>query len=115
MSNSGPWDDAELLRELYIDEKLTLSEIADQLGTSEGVIQRRLDDFGIERPNHAEYMRQGSVFLRFDSNGYLRAESAINGKKDTVYVHQFVAIADGANPHEIFGQTSPPPKPPQSG
>jgi hypothetical protein len=62
-----------------------------------------MDDFGIERRNHVEYMRQGPVFLRFDPNGYLRAESAANGTKDTVYVHQLVAIADGANPHEIFG------------
>lgn len=103
VGNSGPWDDAELLRELYVEKKLTLSGIADQLGTSEGVIQRRMDDFGIERRNHVEYMRQGPVFLRFDPNGYLRAESAVNGKKNTVYVHQLVAIADGANPHENFG------------
>lgn len=103
VGNSGPWDDEELLKELYVEEKQTLTEIAEQLGTSEGVIQRRMDDFGIERRDHIEYIRQGPVFLRFDSNGYLRAESAVNGEKDTVYIHQLVAIANGANPHEIFG------------
>lgn len=103
VGNSGPWDDEELLNELYVEEKQTLAEIADQLGTSEGVIQRRMDDFGIERRDHIEYIRQGPVFLRFDSSGYLRAESAVDGEKDMVYIHQLVAIADGANPHEIFG------------
>lgn len=103
VGNSGPWDDEELLRELYVEEKQTLAEIANTLGTSAGVIQRRMDDFGIERRDHVEYMRQGPVFLRFDSNGYLRAESAVDGKKDMVYIHQLVAIANNANPHEIFG------------
>lgn len=103
VGNSGPWDDEELLNELYVEEKQTLAEIADQLGTSEGVIQRRMDNFGIERRDHIEYIRQGPVFLRFDSSGYLRDESAVDGEKDMVYIHQLVAIADGANPHEIFG------------
>ena len=103
VGDSGPWDDEELLRELYIKEKQTLAGIANQLGTSAGVIQRRMDDFRIERRDHVEYVRQGPVILRFDSNGYLRAESAVDSEKDMVYIHQLVAIADGANPYEVFG------------
>ena len=103
VSNSGPWDDEEVLRELYIEKGQTLSEMAGQLGTSEGTIRRRMDNFEIERRDHIKYMRQGPVFLRFDTNGYLRAESAVDGKKDMVYIHQLVAIADGATPEAVFG------------
>lgn len=98
VSNSGPWDDEEILRELYIEKRQTLSEIADLLGNSEGTIQRRMDEYGIERRDQVEYLRQGPAFVRFDTNGYLRAESAVDGEKDMVYVHQLVAIADGADP-----------------
>lgn len=103
VSNSGPWDDEEVLGELYIKKRLTIAEVADQLGTSEGTVRRRMDDFGIDRRDHMEYMRQGPVFLRFDTSGYLRAESAVDGEKDIVYIHQLVAIADGADPQDVFG------------
>jgi AraC-like DNA-binding protein len=62
VSNSGPWDDEEVLRELYIEKRLTIAEVADQLGTSEGTVRRRMDDFGIGRRDHMEYMRQDRSF-----------------------------------------------------
>lgn len=103
VGNSGPGDEEELMRELYIEERQTLSEIADQVGTSEGVIRRRMDDFGIGRRDHIEHICQGPVILRFDTNSSLRAESAVDGEKDIVYVHQLVAIADGVDPQAVFG------------
>lgn len=44
-----PWEDEELLRELYVDQEMTQQEVADAIGCSRSTIQRHMKEKGIER------------------------------------------------------------------
>lgn len=144
--------DVEWLREKYIDEWLSTSEIAELRKTSQRTIQRRLDEHGIERaegwnnkPLEKDYLQQeyvdngrsarelakGKDYSRNHVQKSLkhhgmkirtkkeavwkhhsehcayrthpRGHVMIQSGSDMVYAHQLVAIADGADPHKLFG------------
>lgn len=45
-----PWADADTLRKLYVDERLSQSEIAERLGCGDSTISNWLDEHGITLP-----------------------------------------------------------------
>jgi transcriptional regulator with XRE-family HTH domain len=47
-----PWADEQLLRELYNDKDMTLSEIADELGCVASTISLWMDEFDIKRERY---------------------------------------------------------------
>ena len=86
-----PWDDEDLLREMYHDHGLTLREIADELGCDHTTVHRRMYEFGIER-RRSERGRERDGFAAFHTrkDGYEYWSS----KTCSVLVHRLVAVAE---------------------
>lgn len=102
MSHSKGLDDPALLKELYWGENLYQHEIADRLGVSERQVRRRFNKYDIDTRNPGS-SRKPTVPAYQIVRGY----PSWSGYKDkdgfsTVYVHQLLAIAKGADPFQIF-------------
>lgn len=100
------WKNEETLRELYIDKELPIGEVADVLGCRRGAVQRGLDENDIETRGQgagaARKARSQPANHTVDAQGYEIWQPCYRGEKQTVFVHQVLAIADGADPHEVF-------------
>lgn len=102
--DDNPHDDPEWLRKQYVDERLSVREIADLAGCGSSTVHRRLREFDIERRDYRESQRVKQPGCEiFHRNGYLRVRSRCpGGERPSAGVHQLVAIADGADPHKVF-------------
>lgn len=85
-------DDPDLLRELYYKKRMTLQEMADELGTSATTVRRYMENHGIERRGRG-VMINTPVHLRW-KDGYRVWATTINGKQETVRVHRLTAVAE---------------------
>jgi len=92
----APHKQKEKLRELYVEQGLSSWELADELGVSQKTVldQLRKNDIEVRKSNRETpptyYTRQ---------NGYEYVMSA----GEAVFVHQLVAIANGADPYKVLG------------
>jgi len=96
----GDWKNKEVLRRLYVENGLSIPEVADELGCGKTTVHRWLKKHGIKRrrsgPESVSY-----VNILTDNNGYLRAQSRVpksNEPNDVVRIHRLVAVADGKLP-----------------
>jgi len=76
-------DDAEGLRRMYVDERMTPNEIADELGVHFSTIYRRLDRHDIERDPRIQFNTVGE--------GY---EEVVTPEGERAYIHRLVAVAE---------------------
>lgn len=93
------------LRRLYVDERKSAYECAEEFGCTPPIIRARLqeNDIPIRRGNDARRATYGrSVPLRIDK-GYYRWSDGYSGEE--VAVHQLAAIANGADPYDIFANS----------
>jgi len=95
----GEWQDKDTLQRLYCDEDMTLEEIGEQLGCCATTVGRWMEEHGIQRDKIPE---EKPPSYRTKKSGHETVRSKHNGKHSTVGVHQLVAIANGANPYELF-------------
>jgi transposase-like protein len=104
-TNSMPWKDEETLRRLYCEEKMSLQEIADHFDIGSTTVSDNMDQFGIERrslkESHAVW--RPHVQYRTGSGGYVEVAAEVNGETKRALVHQLIAIAEGADPFDLFG------------
>lgn len=84
----------EILRRLYWEDGMKISEIADEFSISEEPIRRRMEDYNIERRSSADYKWVNRASFGHDTRGYERW-TATNGKyeKDRFRVHRLAAVA----------------------
>jgi len=73
----------ERLREMYIDERRSPKEIAEELGVHFSTVYRRLDRHGIERAPKMKFNTVG--------DGY---EEARDPEGERVYIHRLIAVAE---------------------
>jgi len=92
-SDNTPWRDEERLREMYINDEMTTTEIADELGCGDTTICRWLDRHDIETR---------SVSQNYASYGVYNGYEQWTATNTSVFVHQLLVIADGADPHTVF-------------
>lgn len=106
-TKDGPWQDEETLRRLYHDEELSERRVADRLGCSKALVRNWMDKLGVERRDQAEALREAHrveyAGYGITPKGYKRWHAYHEGDVDYVQVHQLAAIADGADPHDVFG------------
>lgn len=90
-SRDAPWTDPETLRELYHDEKMCLSEVADELGCTAMNIQRWMDKLDIERrdPTHVRTVPSFDLSVA----GYERWQHKVGDDHYRVSVHRLAAVA----------------------
>lgn len=89
------WNNVDRIIHLYTVVGMTQDEIASVIRTPQRTISRIIQDSGVSK-NSQRFSDIAPFRTRHD--GY---EAWSVGNK-TVYVHQLLAIAEGANPHEIF-------------
>jgi len=96
-----PYDNEETLRRLYWQAGLSMPQIAKKYGVSDSSIQRAMHRHGIKTRNRGS--KQAHVYYRTrKADGYEAWETTERDGKHTIYVHQLVAIANGADPNKVF-------------
>lgn len=108
----GKHTDPEWLRERYHTDGMTLQEVADEAGVSVSQVHKWMDDYGIERRRFDYDRRTGPVSIQSvygrigDLPGgwvQIRSKNPTDEKAhDSLYVHQLLAIAEGADPYKVF-------------
>lgn len=94
VNNCGkPWMDKDTLREAYVEERCSVTDIAERWGCSESTVCNWLNRHEIE-------LRYGSQ--QYASYGVYNGYETWSTTDTTVYVHQLLAIADGADPYAVF-------------
>lgn len=99
-----PWRLEGLLKMMYVGDKMSTYEIADEFGCVDKTISDALERFGIERRQGKEmyHVRDGGVQHYFNQYGYEYVRTESNGRSKAVPVHRLVAVAHGADPHDLF-------------
>ena len=94
-----PWRDADILRELYHGDRLSLRAIGDRLGCHNSTVYENMQRHGIETRDR----RVAYANFSTDARGYERWEVWDVDQYRAVKVHQLLAIACGAQPEDVFG------------
>lgn len=87
---NGPWRDKETLEELYIEQRLTIPEVAEELECGKTTIHRWLKNHGIGRRNSGG--RRERAWFGTDNWGYERWNEKIS--ESCVRVHRLQAVAE---------------------
>jgi len=97
-----PYTNPEWLREKYVQEERSMSDIGDECGVTAATILKWLRRHDIDtRTSNTHQMKAPAGFSTLP-RGYELVTSKLNGDVSRAYVHQLVAIANGANPEHIF-------------
>ena len=78
---AAEWDDPDMLRRLYHEEKLSQYAIAERYGITRKKVQHRMEKYGIEPRSRGEAMR-----LHFQSNVCI---SPHRGGRDRLVVYEY--------------------------
>lgn len=96
--HDAPWRDERVIRELYWGREMSQSEIGEKLGCSPSTVSDWLERHDIPVRDLGEVLRVERAAFTHDSDGYER----LCARETGVCVHQLLAIADGADPHDVF-------------
>lgn len=100
-----PWRDKKILEELYVERELSTCEISNKFGCSPTTICYWMEKYGIDRRESGEAGRQANRVERASYSqigGYECWQVREPDGNVTVGVSQLTAIADGAEPSEVF-------------
>jgi transposase len=95
----APWKDAEKLTELYHTEGLSTYGVADYFDVSQHTIVRQMENKGIERRTENQLK---PPYFHTRKSGHEEIQTTVGDTKRSVFVHQLLAIAQGADPHTVF-------------
>jgi predicted DNA-binding protein YlxM (UPF0122 family) len=99
---NSPLSNDEWVKEQYCQEKRSMRDIADEVGVTPSGVKKALDRIGVETRGANDHQRKSPASHYFGSKGYEHVTAKHNYKRYSVYVHQLVVIADGANPSKVF-------------
>lgn len=108
-----PYTDDDWLREEYVDNGRSMKDIAEECDVSAAVILKWLRRHGIETRSIGQHKMNEpiSILYRGGELGDLpgpyelvQSSVTIDGERvhERAYLHQLVAIAEGADPHKVF-------------
>lgn len=93
-----PYRDADTMRGLYVDEGLTMNEIADKLDCGVATVSRWIDKHGIESRSRAEVNARAAAsrpaHFRTNNRGREVWIDNTNGDYNIVQVHRLLAVAE---------------------
>lgn len=96
---NAPYRDREVLERLYVQQGLSLREIAGRFGCYNTTVHYWLKRHGIETRNQKTAYGSKTGTYQIGSEGYMRFS---DGRKQ-IRMHQLVAIANGDPPEVVFG------------
>jgi transposase-like protein len=88
----APYRDKELMERLYVDEEMSMSDIAQKLGYSKGCIRRWVNRHGIET---RKSNREKPPTHTFKEDGYEVMYIYDSGSYHQIRIHRLIAIAHG--------------------
>lgn len=92
-----PYRDEYVIRELYVNQKRSASEVGRILDCSKDTVSKYCDEFGIERRGVAEASRLANMKLphvRTTPHGYESVQDGFFGGNNRVYIHRLLAVAE---------------------
>lgn len=92
----------EEIRRLYWEEELSVREVASRLNKCKSTIDRYMRELDIPRRNRLSACGPG-VGMYTEQRGYEILYSCESDQTIEVRVHTLIAIAEGADPSEVFG------------
>lgn len=94
--DDSPWRDKETLEKLYYEERMSLSEIASELGCGDEDVRRWMKKHGLERRSLSESHKTLTSSLYTNTSGYTIACSSnkMDESADEVPIHRLVAVAE---------------------
>lgn len=102
----GKHTNREWLAEQYHGKGRSLSDMGDECGVTAATVMKWMDKYDIPRRGYSDHFRKERVNIRHHERGYVsasvRAPANADNQTDMVWIHQLVAIADGADPHKVF-------------
>ncbi len=108
-----PYQDPDVLHHFYWDREVPQSEVSDQLGCSQQTVSRWLEKTDIEARDAGKMGGKGArEYLRVERASFNPANNSGHevwtvrdpDKGRAVGVHRLLAVADGADPHEVFAE-----------
>lgn len=96
------YTDADDLEYLYHERDLALREMEEYVGRSPRTIRTWMMKHGIEREDKNDKGRSPIAPFYHDDRGYEGWVAAGFGNRGHLRVHRLLAIAEGADPHQIF-------------
>lgn len=106
-----PWRRKDTLRRMYVKDEMSAIEIADELGSTVDTVYKWMERHGIDRRNLEEAALERDdegawITHYYDSDGYEVCQASTSEDYDgRITIHRLVAIAEGADPHEVMGQS----------
>lgn len=97
-NDNRPWRDEETLRELYYEENLSTTEIADELGCGNSTVQANMDRLGIERRSISDARRlagcKENLGMWINQRGYEITQTRHDGEDFHVLIHRLLAVSE---------------------
>ena len=97
------YKDPSTLRKLYHGQGLSSYKIGDKLGVSASTVRYQMKKHGIERRESGS-SKDYVPLCQNPTSGRKEWQHKYDGERATVYVHQLLSIAEGADPHKVFGR-----------
>lgn len=97
LTQDNPHRDPEVLETLYVEERMTMSEVAELCGCRTSTVCRHLKKNGIETRGHGYASRDPGLTLEMNNYGYMRWHGTRGESGEKVdygfTVHRLLAIA----------------------
>ena len=101
---NGRHTEREWLAEQYHGKGRSLKDIANECDVNPVTIMNWMERHDIPRRTATQHKRNEPANHTFMPTGYERVASKHKGEFKQAKVHQLVAIANGADPHKLFGE-----------
>ena len=111
--SQGKHTNKEWLRDQYIENERSMADIGGECGVTAATVLKYLRKYNIPT-RHSAYRKRRENLTIVDEKGefgdipgsYRKVMNSwvVDGKREyrSVYVHQLLAIAEGADPHKVF-------------
>jgi len=100
--SGGLHTDESWLREQYHGEGRSLSDMGGEAGVTAATVLKYMRRYDIPRRSEAKHKKREPASYGAVGRGYVYSGSKHDGEQSRVWIHQLVAIADGADPHKVF-------------
>lgn len=87
------WREEDILRELYHGQRLSLTEVGDELGCTAQTVKNNMDRLGIETRSQSQAQQTRGMSIRLTENGHEYIHHQYDGEQANVYIHRLAAVA----------------------
>lgn len=98
-SNDRPWQNSDVLRELYHEKRLSQPQIAEKLGCSRWTVRKWMDKHDIEvrdslEGRYTRIQKQPDISFGTMAGGYEQVRQEYKGERYRAYIHRLLAVCE---------------------